>query len=293
MCQIVTDGSLKELNESLDVRFPFKITREDYANYYHHYFRAHWHPEIEIHLLMEGESFFTIQNRDYYLKAGEGLFINQNILHLGRVTEKDLCRSIVIRMEPYFLDRDQKGIVYQKYVKPVIESRKLEQLRLSGVVPWQKQWMKDFLEIADLFDEKADGYELEIQGRVSKLWKEFYLQTKHLQHIPLPENKDTEKMKMALSFIEENYEKKITLAQIAHACGTCQSECCRIFQEILKTSPMEYVNTVRIQNSLNALKNKKKSITEIAYQSGFSSASYYAEVFRKKMGCTPGQYRKK
>ena len=242
---------------------------------------------------MEGESFFTIQNRDYYLKAGEGLFINQNILHLGRVTEKDLCRSIVIRMEPYFLDRDQKGIVYQKYVKPVIESRKLEQLRLSGDVPWQKQWMKDFLEIADLFDEKADGYELEIQGRVSKLWKEFYLQTKHLQHIPLPENKDTEKMKMALSFIEENYKKKITLAQIAHACGTCQSECCRIFQEILKTSPMEYVNTVRIQNSLNALKNKKKSITEIAYQSGFSSASYYAEVFRKKMGCTPGQYRKK
>ena len=50
MRQIVTDGSLKELNESLDVRFPFKITREDYANYYHHYFRAHWHPEIEIHL---------------------------------------------------------------------------------------------------------------------------------------------------------------------------------------------------------------------------------------------------
>ena len=100
-------------------------------------------------------------------------------------------------------------------------------------------------------------------------------------------------MKMALSFIEENYEKKIALAQIAHACETCQSECCRIFQEILKTSPMEYVNTVRIQNSLNALKNKKKSITEIAYQSGFSSASYYAEVFRKKMGCTPGQYRKK
>lgn len=290
MRQIVTDGSLKE---SLDVRFPFKITREDYANYYHHYFRAHWHPEIEIHLLMEGESFFTIQNRDYYLKAGEGLFINQNILHLGFVTEKDLCKSIVIRMEPYFLDRDQKGIVYQKYVKPVIESRKLEQLRLSGDVPWQKQWMKDFLEIADLFDEKADGYELEIQGRVSKLWKEFYLQTKHLQHIPLPENKDTEKMKMALSFIEENYEKKIILAQNAHACGTCQSECCRIFQEILKTSPMEYVNTVRIQNSLNALKNKKKSITEIAYQSGFSSASYYAEVFRKKMGCTPGQYRKK
>ncbi|MCY7597333.1 helix-turn-helix domain-containing protein, partial [Bacillus altitudinis] len=61
---------------------------------------------------------------------------------------------------------------------------------------------------------------------------------------------------------------------------------------ILKKSPIHYVNEYRIQQSLILLQKTDLNITEIAYQVGFSSTSYFISIFKRVKNTTPLSYRK-
>ena len=52
----------------------------------------------------------------------------------------------------------------------------------------------------------------------------------------------------------------------------------------------EYLMDLRIRKSLRLLESDGLSVTDAALASGFSSSSYYTEVFRRYMGCTPREY---
>ena len=94
-----------------------------------------------------------------------------------------------------------------------------------------------------------------------------------------------------MSFINKNYQDKVTLEQIANAGGVCKSSCCNIFKKYLHDSPMNYMINYRIECSAKKLKETDLTITEIAFEVGFSGASYYSEMFHKYFGCSPKEYR--
>lgn len=100
-------------------------------------------------------------------------------------------------------------------------------------------------------------------------------------------------LKSMLSFVQEKYGERISLADIAAAGNVCKSKCCAIFREQLRKSPVEYLNEYRLNKSVELLTNTDKSILEIAYDTGFSNSSYYTEIFGGRFGCTPSQYRKR
>ena len=78
---------------------------------------------------------------------------------------------------------------------------------------------------------------------------------------------------------------------MAEACHTSKSNFCRIFKDALHKSPVEYLIYYRIQKSLPLLAEGKWQITQISEDVGFSGSSYYSEMFRKYMGCSPSEYQ--
>ena len=56
---------------------------------------------------------------------------------------------------------------------------------------------------------------------------------------------------------------------------------------------LDYINTVRIKESIKLLNGKNLNINEIALSSGFENQSYFSKVFKKYMGCTPSSYARK
>jgi transcriptional regulator GlxA family with amidase domain len=96
-----------------------------------------------------------------------------------------------------------------------------------------------------------------------------------------------------ISFIHKNYRETITLDDIAKAGMVCRSKCCRIFKQTLKKSVFDYLLTFRIRQSLSLLRNERMSVTEAALASGFSTSSYYGEIFKRLLGMSPGEYRRK
>ena len=93
-------------------------------------------------------------------------------------------------------------------------------------------------------------------------------------------------------FIQENFQKKLTLEEIAYSGHVSRSSCCNIFQDFLNKTPITYLTEYRLEKSLKLLHFTSYSITEIALQCGFTGSSYYTEIFHKKTGCTHSQYRK-
>ena len=54
---------------------------------------------------------------------------------------------------------------------------------------------------------------------------------------------------------------------------------------------VEYVNDVRIENAVLKLLNEDVTVTEVAISCGFSNMSYFARTFKKRMECTPSEYK--
>lgn len=100
-------------------------------------------------------------------------------------------------------------------------------------------------------------------------------------------------MAPVLRYIEEQYVDPITLSELADLSGMGTNQFLRVFNELFRTSPIDYVIHVRVQKACDLLAAEDRRITDIAYDVGFRDSNYFSRIFKKVMGCTPGEYRKK
>ncbi|MDR0124442.1 helix-turn-helix transcriptional regulator [Bacillus zhangzhouensis] len=94
-----------------------------------------------------------------------------------------------------------------------------------------------------------------------------------------------------LIWIYQHYHEKVLLQDIVHAGQLIRSECCRYYKDILKKSPLHYVNEYRIQQSLILLQETDLNLLEIVYPVGFNSTSSFISVFKRIKNTTPLVYR--
>ena len=97
----------------------------------------------------------------------------------------------------------------------------------------------------------------------------------------------------AIEYIKENYNREITLEEMADLMNFCPNHFIRIFKEENNKTPFEYITDYRIEKSLELLSENKYSVSEIAGMTGFSDSAHFIKVFRKKLGITPGKYKSK
>lgn len=104
-------------------------------------------------------------------------------------------------------------------------------------------------------------------------------------------SRDRKALDTFLTYIHSHYTGKISLKDLADAVSVSPGECERLCKRLLHQTPMNYLMTYRIEQSIPLLVNTSYTITEIALQVGFSGASYYTEIFHRIMGITPSDYR--
>ena len=94
-----------------------------------------------------------------------------------------------------------------------------------------------------------------------------------------------------LSYIYENYMKKITLEEIAKAANISRSEAGRCFKTYLG-SPIEVLIQYRLQVAHKMLSEKTHTLQEISLACGFNSVNYFSRQFKKFYKTTPGKISK-
>ena len=98
---------------------------------------------------------------------------------------------------------------------------------------------------------------------------------------------------IAVSYIKGNFNRDIPISELAKLSGVSQSVLFKQFKEILGTTPVAYITSIRIDYAKTVLETLPHLPLEtIAVSSGFSSASYFIETFKKHEGITPTKYKK-
>lgn len=100
-------------------------------------------------------------------------------------------------------------------------------------------------------------------------------------------------MAEVLRFIDDNYARDISLAEMAAHAGVTQQHLCRVFRGVLRMRPGEYLAQRRVQAAQTLIQTGDLPLSEIAQQVGFASPGYFSTVFRRYVGMAPGEYRRR
>ena len=145
----------------------------------------------------------------------------------------------------------------------------------------------------------AEGYSATSDYVNAKLLELFYYMRKdaqrnrnYLEHSARRIQTDSA-IPQALEFIRTNYQKELTLSDIAYVTGYSPNYFHHLFTSVMGRTPQRYLADVRLRHAKYLLAQPEKTLSEIAYECGFSSQAYFTEQFKKMTYITPGQYRKR
>jgi AraC-like DNA-binding protein len=97
----------------------------------------------------------------------------------------------------------------------------------------------------------------------------------------------------AVDYISQNYEKRITVTDVAAQLGVSRSHLYRVFMKHLSRSPKAYLESYRVKQGQMMLKNTTLSINEVANSVGYEDPLHFSKVFKKWSGVSPKEYRKR
>ena len=273
--QIITNQFQKELKQHGNEQFPFLVSYQKLSEYESGSFMWHWHPEIEITYVQKGTMCYKVNHMVYHLKEGDIVFNNSGALHSGTMENQKDCAYIPVTFDSRLIYGFFQSTVNSKYVDPVIQDSMLPAICIDQSEPWHKPFREYLLRIIDLDEKKPDFYELDITICLQSMWRLLL---------------EYDRIKKILSYIEENYQNKITLNDIAGHIHLCESECTRLFKRHMNTTLFAFLQEYRIERSLEFLQDDQP-VSAVADKAGFSDPNYYSKVFAKIKGCSPREYR--
>lgn len=94
-------------------------------------------------------------------------------------------------------------------------------------------------------------------------------------------------------WIAENYAQTQPVAQMLRLSGLAQRSFARRFQQATGMAPLEYVHTLRLEEAKHMLETGDAPVEAIANEVGYEDAAFFSRLFRRKVGLTPAQYRRR
>lgn len=291
--QLKVDADRQEIRQHGNFEFPVRISEEKLFAMYGGAFLWHWHPQIELTLVLAGEIRYKVNDRQYHLRAGEGLFCNCNALHRGESIAGQDCTYLSVTFLPRVLYGEKSSAMYTKYVRNLCSDSACTSIHIPPEADWQKQILTSLQNIYNLQQKETQTRELEIQIELLNIWLELYKNwpgAGKLQEKTADPNQ--ERIRILLRYIQEHYSEKLTLEDLAAQIHICKNECCRMFKRYMQETLFSYLMAYRVSQSLVLLTESDMEITEIAENCGFSNPGYYTRVFKRYKEMTPMAYRK-
>lgn len=251
----------------------------------------HFHNETEVVQILKGEFLFDIGGAKIEAGPGDILNVNPNQLHSATTNSLD-SMYIGTVFDMRLLAASTNDIIQQDYILPLQD----DELRLVNHVtdPQAKQTANDCLNgLFKVMNTKELGYELVVRGFLSHYIACLFA---HSGIVEVPKagaaskQRKNQAIRNALTFIENNYSRKITIDDLAEELHYSRYTCCRFFKENFGTTFVDYLNNYRISIAHRLLQKQIYSVTEISGIVGFSSPSYFSKIYKLYIGNSPSQF---
>lgn len=248
----------------------------------------HWHEEVEFSLVRRGALQVTVAGRRQVLEAGDGMFLNTNVLHAMAAADPDVETVWDSHMlHPVLLGGHYKSVFDSKYLSPVLKNKRCDLIVFRPDSGARQTLLALLAEAAEVQDQPDS--EFRTRNIFSDIW---LLLMKEAEKQTAPPPVSQERIQLMLTYIQQHFREKLTLEQIAAAAAVSERECLRCFRSCIQTTPFSYLTDYRIQVAERLLRTTDRSVTEIALETGFADGAYFAKLFRQARSVSPSQYRK-
>lgn len=95
------------------------------------------------------------------------------------------------------------------------------------------------------------------------------------------------------NYVHQRYTTNITLDDVAAEIGKTSQYTSKLFKELFGVNFIEYLAGMRLEEAKNLLTQSNLKVKEIAIKVGYEDANYFCRIFKKKMGMTPKEFRRR
>jgi AraC-like DNA-binding protein len=99
-------------------------------------------------------------------------------------------------------------------------------------------------------------------------------------------------IRQAKTILAENFDKHITIPQLARQAGINEAKLKEGFKELFGLSIHTYLQQLRLEKAKHLLLTTEWSVTDITYDIGYSHVTHFITLFKKETGLTPAEWRK-
>ena len=247
----------------------------------------HYHDYIELLYSLSTNATVWLEGECYNFEPGDFIVINSGELHV--VVPEECSEYICVKFSPQVLYTAEQALLEYKYVIPFLAGsthpKKFTAKEIEGtLIPalcldTMKEW-----------NEQRTAYEISIRSNILKIFTEIF-RLKY-NNVLLPNLKLNNALKTAIAYIHENFST-ITEKEVAKNSGLSYHYFSSAFKAATGQSFNAYLNAVKLREAEKQLILSDKTITEIAYETGFANASHLISHFKEYKHTTPSQFRRK
>ena len=272
-----------------DEQFPFFIQyggHEEDTNF-------HTHADFsELVIVLNGHATHIVRNEESFIKKGNVFVINGDTPHAYRDPhEFQICN---IMYKPDMLKsagsdlRTMNGYQALFILEPYYRQISSYNSKLNMTIPSLEYVSSLLTSMIKEYEDELQGYQTMLASRFMELI--VYL-SRQYDHPDQGVNNGLMHLASAISYMEDRYLEQITLEDIANQSKISVRHLNRIFRAYYKTTPMAYLQRLRLERACTLLKQSNLSITEISYECGYNDSNYLTRQFKKMYGMSPKSYR--
>ncbi|WP_341225872.1 AraC family transcriptional regulator [uncultured Arcticibacterium sp.] len=251
-------------------------------------FKWHFHPEYEITFIRRGKGNRHVGDSLEPFQEGDLVLIGANIPHTWvSDMEEENCQADVVQFSELVVSPLLVGL--NEFEKVKILLRKSDRGICFKVNGEEDFLMSKFdtlhkavgmskvlllFELLDMLASKTSFYSLLNTDFKSQLGK-----------------KETDRMDTVFNYIQDHFREQITLEKMSSLSCLTPTSFSRFFKKQTHQTFVDYLNELRLTAAMRELQGTDKSISEVAFSSGFNTLMHFNRLFKRKYSCSPSVWR--
>ncbi|WDE10043.1 helix-turn-helix domain-containing protein [Thalassomonas haliotis] len=250
---------------------------------------SHWHGHIEINYLFDCSADYLINGKKISVPQGRMILFWASIPHqmIAAQGEGEMV-NIYIPLQAFLSWKFSNRFISEIFSGEVLVAERLH----DGDQTMTRLWEHDLAtKNTTLVIQVID----EIKNRIRRMSLEPFTTFDLSSSLKNQGKKSLSgglmHIRVILKYIADNYDKKITIEQVARETGLHPNYAMKLFHRVMKTSIKQYINKLRLQHAQALLIDTNHAVLTVALEAGFGSISRFYDIFQREHKKTPQEFR--
>jgi len=251
-------------------------------------FPLHYHPEIEINFILKGKG----NKRIVGDHIGEIDHIELVMIgpYLPHYWDNYRCKSKKIHEITVQFNQDffEQSLMKRRIMKPIDDLIKNSIRGILFSTETAEKLKDNFLNLSKLKGFEAFMEMMHILHELAIAENTTILSS---YSIELETFTDDDSMKLVYDYVHKNFDKKITLEEVAAVSNMSIVTFNRFIKKRTGKTFINYLNEIRVGYAARWLIEKKLTVSEVAFESGFNNIANFNKIFKSVKKCTPSEFK--